>query len=72
MSAKVRFLPHAIAELFAKASTSGSITIADQYGLRAALAEASLSEEERSYIDRLLYAVRRGWLQVIDEVSSVG
>lgn len=65
----VKLLPHALSELFAQASTSGCLTLADCYGLRAALLEDSLSEEERAAIDRLLHAVRQGRIHLMDELS---
>jgi hypothetical protein len=64
-------LEFAIAELFAQASASGKITLADRYGLLAILLQDSLNEEERNSIDRLLYAVRKGRLRIVDEISVV-
>jgi hypothetical protein len=46
----------------------GQITLADQYGLIAALMNSSLSKEEEDAINRLLYGMQRGWLKVVDEV----
>lgn len=66
----VKLLPNALSELFAQASTSGCLTIADCYGLRAALLEDSLSEEERAAINRLLQAVRQGRIHLMDEISA--
>lgn len=71
MSTPVRLLPYAISDLFAQASQSGCITLADRYGLMAALLETSLDEEEQLSIDRLLRAVRKGQLIVVDEISSL-
>ncbi len=61
----------AIAELFAQVSNSGYLTLADRYGLLAALMNDSLSEEDQHSIDRMLYAVRRGRLKMVDEISAV-
>lgn len=59
------YLPSsALAEIFAQASRSGRITRADHSRLIAALTEGSLSEEEKSSIKRLLYAVRRNRIAV--------
>lgn len=66
----IKLLPHALSELFAQASTSGCMTVADCYGLRAALLEDSLEEEERAAIDRLLQAVRQGRIHLMDEISA--
>jgi hypothetical protein len=71
MYPKVNLLPFALSDLFAQASTSGRITIADRYGLMAALLEDSLSSDEQCAIDRLLRAVSKGRLTVVDEISAV-
>lgn len=71
MSHQIQLLPAALFDLFAQVTTSGCITLADRYGMMAALLENSLSEEEQSIIDRLLYGVRRGRLQVVNEISAV-
>lgn len=55
-----------ITELFSHIYSVGRITRQDRKFLQNALLEQSLSEEEISLIDRLVYAVRRGWLQMID------
>ena len=65
----IKILPTALFELFATASNSGGLTLADRYGLMAALLEESLPEEELCVIDRLLYAVRKGRIIVVDEIS---
>ena len=71
MSPTVNLLPHALPELFAQVTATGSITLADRYGLMAALLEDSLSEEEYRIIDRLFHAVRRGRLKMVDDLSTV-
>jgi hypothetical protein len=72
MSYQLNLLPCALSDLYAEATTSGHITIADRYGLKAAILENSLTEEEQRILDRLLYAVRRGRLQMVNEISVVG
>lgn len=67
----VRLLPGAISDLFAHASNSGILTLADRYGLMAAILEDSISEEERAAIDRLLRALLRGRMRVVNELSSL-
>ncbi|MBD1896461.1 MULTISPECIES: hypothetical protein [unclassified Coleofasciculus] len=64
-------LDSAIAELFAQATYTGSITLADRYGLMAALLQDAISEEDQRAIDRLLYAVRKNRLKVVDEISAL-
>lgn len=66
--AKVCLLPSAVSDLFACVIQQGQITLADQYGLIAALMNSSLSKEEEDAINRLLYGMQRGWLKVVDEV----
>lgn len=64
-------LPCAIAELFAQVSTSGKLTLADRYGLLAVLLYEAASEEELYCIDRILYALRKGRVQIIHELSTI-
>ncbi|NJN57489.1 MAG: hypothetical protein HC879_08295 [Leptolyngbyaceae cyanobacterium SL_5_9] len=64
-------LPAALAELTADVAESGNITLADRYGLMAAILDESISDEERFAIDRLLRAVRRGRFRMVDELSVV-
>ncbi len=71
MQPTLRLIPGAISDLFAQVSSSGCITRADRYGLMAAMLEDSLSFEERCSIDRLLRAVSRGRLTVVDEISAL-
>lgn len=71
MLPKVCLLPSAIPELFAQVTQSGQLTIADRYGLMAAILNSSLSDEERYAIDRLLRATCRGRIIVVHELSAV-
>ena len=64
-------LPSAISELFSQVTQSGKLTRADRYGLMAAVMSEGLDEEERTAIDRLLYAISRGRVQLVDEVSAL-
>ena len=68
---RINLLPSAIAELFAQAATTGTITKADRYGLMAAIMDENLGEEERWAIDRMLHAFCRGRLQMVNEISAV-
>ena len=67
----VNLIPGAIADLFAQVSSTGCITLADRYGLMAALLDDSLEEEEQRCIDRLIRALYRGRVKVVDELSAV-
>lgn len=62
--------PHTMAELFAQATASGVLTLADRYTMKAAMLQGSLSDEERKVIDRLLYGVRKGRLRLIDSYQA--
>lgn len=64
-------LPSAISELFSQATRSGQLTRADRYGLMAVVMSEGLDEEERTAIDRLLYAISRGRVQLSDELSAL-
>lgn len=67
----IELLPSALSELFADVSLSREVTIADSYGLLAAILNDSLSEEERRCVDRLLRAVRGGRVYKVDKLSAV-
>ena len=53
-----------IAEVFGQAWNAGSLTVNQREGLMAALLENPLNSEDYAAIDRLLHAVRRGWIKV--------
>lgn len=71
MLTPVRLIPGAISDLFAQVTISGKITLADRYGLMAAVLEDSMTEDERSAIDRMLRALYRGRIQVVNEISLI-
>ncbi|MGL5509715.1 MAG: hypothetical protein ACRC2J_02365 [Microcoleaceae cyanobacterium] len=71
MKNQVDLLPFGLSDLFAQVNDTGSLTVADRYGLMAALLEESLSDEEKSCIDRLLRAVCRGKIKVANDISSI-
>ncbi|MCW6037082.1 hypothetical protein K4A83_12505 [Spirulina subsalsa FACHB-351] len=64
-------LPGAFSDLYAQVSESGKLTLADRYGLMAALLGNSLGQDERLYIDRLLRGIRLGHIQIVDEISAI-
>ena len=56
-----------LAEMFGRVWKNGGLYSGDRRRLMLAiLEENSLSSEEYATIDRLIHAVRRGWLQVLD------
>lgn len=71
MEPPVYLLPSALGDLFAQANTTGYITLADRYGLMAAIFDESLSEDEKRSIDRLLRAIRKGHIKIVNEISAV-
>lgn len=71
MITPIYLIQSAISELFAQANATNCITLADRYGLMAAVFDESLDEEERRSVDRLLRSVCRGRIKVTEELSSV-
>ncbi|MBS0016379.1 MAG: hypothetical protein EA414_12715 [Arthrospira sp. PLM2.Bin9] len=64
----VKLLPGALSEITASVTETRSLTKADRYGLMAAVLDESLEKEELRVIDRLLYSIRRGRVQLVDEI----
>ena len=71
MQPPLHLIPSALGELFAEVNDTGYITLADRYGLMAAIFDDSLTEEEKRSIDRLLRAVCRGKLKLVNELSII-
>ena len=71
MVPKVQLLQSALGDLFAQVNATGHLTLADRYGLMAAILDESLSEEERRCVDRLLRVVSRGKIKIVDEFSNL-
>lgn len=71
MFPQVNLLPGSIAEILASSSETGVLTLADRYGLMAATLEDELQEEDIRAINRLLRAVMRGKIKVVDQISSL-
>ncbi|QIZ71133.1 hypothetical protein [Oxynema aestuarii] len=53
-------------ELYGQIMFSNVVTPTDRQQLRAALLKECLSEDEKAIVDRILYNVRRGWLQMVE------
>ncbi|MDY6804856.1 MAG: hypothetical protein SXA11_13755 [Cyanobacteriota bacterium] len=53
-------------ELFGQVMFSSVVTSDDRKVIRGALLGGGLTEDERAIINRLLYNVRRGWVQLVD------
>ena len=67
---RVQLLPGAIAEMLASTSETGKLTLADRYGLMAAIMDESLNEEERRSVNRLVRAVLRGRMDVEESTND--
>ncbi len=72
VSSRESFLESAIAKFFTQVIDSGQIISIDHYYLVAMLLEQSLTSDESDLIKRLLYAVRRGRLKVVEDPSILG
>jgi hypothetical protein len=57
---------YTIAELVFQVYRSGFLTTEHRKQLRSLFLDYDLSEEDTTAINRLLHAVRRGWLKVVD------
>ncbi len=62
-------LPTGLSDLFAQVSLTGKLTVADRYGMMAAILNEAPVVEELRTIDRILCAIRRGRIQLVDELS---
>ncbi|MCC3415155.1 MAG: hypothetical protein JGK24_29660 [Microcoleus sp. PH2017_29_MFU_D_A] len=51
---------------------TGSLTVADRYGLMAAVLDDSLDEQDRHSINRLLRSVLKGKVKIVNELSAIG
>lgn len=71
MQTPVNLIPSALGELFAEVNHTGYITLADRYGLMAAIFDETLTEEDKRSIDRLLRSVRRGRIKLVNELSAI-
>jgi len=67
----INLLPSAIGELFVQVARTGVITKADRYGLMAAILDETITLEEKQAIDRMLRALCRGRIRMVNEISAV-
>jgi hypothetical protein len=67
----VQLIPGAISEILASVTDTGTLTVADRYGLMAAILDESLEDEDRNSINRLLRAVLKGRVKIVNELSIV-
>ncbi len=71
MKIPLELLPSALSDLFAQVMVTGKLTIADRYGLLAALLDEAVSKDDLHNIDRLLRSIRRGRVTVVEEISNI-
>lgn len=60
------FFPNQILELYAQVSCSGQITRTEKSILESALLNGFIDKEEKVAIQRLFYALRRGYFHLVD------
>ena len=56
----------AITELFSQVCQAGHLTRSDRQRIMSAFLNGGITDEEKAAINRLIHAVRRGWLQLLD------
>ncbi len=67
----VQLIPGAISEILASVTDTGSLTLADRYGLMAAVLDDSLDEQDRHSLNRLLRSVLKGKVKIVNELSAI-
>ncbi len=71
MLPKHQLLPGAISEILVSARETGTLTLADRYGLMAAALDETLPEEDQRSVNRLLRSVMQGKIKLSDELSTI-
>ncbi|MDF0552571.1 hypothetical protein [Kamptonema sp. UHCC 0994] len=66
MMNNTHLFPNQILELYAQVSCTGQLTHTDKLTLESALSNNSLDKEEKIAIQRLFYALRRGYFHLVD------
>lgn len=67
----VQLIPGAISEILASVTDTGSLTLADRYGLMAAILDDSLDDQDRHSLNRLLRSVIKGRVKIVNELSAM-
>jgi hypothetical protein len=67
----VQLIPGAISEMLASVTDTGALTLADRYGLMAAVLDDSLDDEYKLSINRLLRSVLKGRVKIVNELSAI-
>ncbi|SKB14026.1 conserved hypothetical protein [Planktothrix sp. PCC 11201] len=71
MEAPICLIESALGELFAKIHETGRVTLADRYGLLAAVFDDNLTEEELRSLSRIYRAIARKQIEIVDEISTI-
>lgn len=71
MLLKHQILPGAVSEILVSARETGVLTLADRYGLMAAILDENLTEEDERSMNRLLRAAIKGKVEIANEISAV-
>ena len=64
-------LPCGLSDLYLEVSNSMKVTLADRYGLMAAVCNPTATEEELRVINRLCWLLGKGKLQLVNELSAL-
>jgi hypothetical protein len=67
--AQLELIPGAISEMLVSTSTTKVLTLADRYGLQAAIMNEFIGDEELRAINRLIRYIIKGRIQVVDQIS---
>jgi hypothetical protein len=67
---QIELIPGAISEMLVSTSQTKVLTLADRYGLMAALMNEFLGEEELQALNRMLRYIVSGRIQVVNQLSN--
>jgi hypothetical protein len=67
---QIELIPGAISEMLVSTSQTKVLTVADRYGLMAALLNEFLLEEELQALNRMIRYIVTGRIQVVNQLSN--
>ena len=70
MEPPVCLIESGLSELFADIQETGQLTLADRYGLLAAIFDENLTEEELRSLCRIYRAITKKQVQIVDQIST--
>lgn len=71
MEPPVCLIESALSELLVEIQETGQLTLADRYGLLAAIFDENLTEEELRSLCRIYRAIAKKQVLVVDKISKV-